>query len=305
MAVASSLAIIGIFIASTASAASSTNRTDTVVQTPDAVRDATVNLLCKYTKGRRSYITTGSGVFVSERGIILTNAHVAQYFLLEEAKGKLKGSCTVRTGAVANEAYSADVLYLPSEWIKANSDELLKKEPRGTGENDFAFLYVTGSVDGSRLPDKFPSLSPELRSVSAGEPVLVSGYPAEKLSYKQVRDKLKMVTASSTVLSTKSYDRSTSTDMMSLTPSAAGEQGVSGGPVLGAGNGVLGIVSNRSSESVRAITLSYIDRALRSRMATPLSQLFRNDLSLQARISGIFITADMLQTLSDSLTTKK
>src|SRR3989338_5130017 len=56
-----------------------------------AKSEATVNLYCRIRAGRKQYISTGSGVFISERGIILTNAHVAQFFLLEQKGKKVTG----------------------------------------------------------------------------------------------------------------------------------------------------------------------------------------------------------------------
>ncbi|NCO61963.1 trypsin-like peptidase domain-containing protein, partial [Candidatus Kaiserbacteria bacterium] len=44
---------------------------------------AIVNIYCTYTTSTFLRTTTGTGFFVSPGGVILTNAHVAQFFLLE------------------------------------------------------------------------------------------------------------------------------------------------------------------------------------------------------------------------------
>src|SRR3989344_56515 len=118
------------------------------------VEDATVNLYCRLKSGKTVYGTSGSGVFISDRGVILTNAHVAQYFLLAKDTLRVKGECWVRIGSPAKATYTASVLYLSPSWIDANAAGLKKKQPTGTGEGDFALLYVTGAKSGT-IPAQF------------------------------------------------------------------------------------------------------------------------------------------------------
>src|SRR3989344_252919 len=49
----------------------------------EQVRAAVVNILCITGSGGPLNSISGSGVIIDPRGIILTNAHVAQYFLLK------------------------------------------------------------------------------------------------------------------------------------------------------------------------------------------------------------------------------
>ena len=46
----------------------------------EVTRDAIVNIFCTTKSGGSFKPITGSGVVIDKRGIILTNAHVAQYF---------------------------------------------------------------------------------------------------------------------------------------------------------------------------------------------------------------------------------
>src|SRR3989338_8875222 len=69
-------------------------------------RAATVNIFCAM---EDSDAASGSGVVIDERGIILTNAHIAQYFLLDTYRGKEFVSCTIRTGSPAKETYKGEL----------------------------------------------------------------------------------------------------------------------------------------------------------------------------------------------------
>ena len=118
---------------------------------PDRVnadtRAALVNILCLTGGGGYFKPISGSGVFIDSRGIILTNAHIGQFFLLRDFPVKDNVTCTIRTGSPAQNTYTARLLYLPPVWIDANAKQITSQEAMGTGENDFALLLVTGSTD--------------------------------------------------------------------------------------------------------------------------------------------------------------
>ena len=63
-----------------------------------AARAALVNILCTSRGSVRPI--SGSGVIIDSRGVILTNAHVAQYVLLAENPA-INLSCVIRTGSPA------------------------------------------------------------------------------------------------------------------------------------------------------------------------------------------------------------
>src|SRR3989344_8619427 len=74
-------------------------------------RAALVNILCTSRTGINGI--SGSGIIVDSRGVILTNAHVGQYFLLRDYINPGNITCTVRIGSPAQERYTATLLYLP------------------------------------------------------------------------------------------------------------------------------------------------------------------------------------------------
>lgn len=232
-----------------------------------ALEDATVNIYCHIKLGGRSINTTGSGVFVDDSGIILTNAHVGHYFLLTDGKGKSKASCKVRTGSPAKDQYEAKLLYISPAWLAAYMQSVNgKEESTGSGYQDFALLYATKSKKGP-LPSSFPALAGSF-APAQGAPVSITGYPAEKLEYKEVRDNLLRLSAQSEIDSVRSFDRPFK-EILVLAPSQAGQGGISGGPVTDQEDNLLGIVSTLSGKKekglkgLRAITLSHIDRTLR------------------------------------------
>src|SRR5581483_7670669 len=65
------------------------------------LRSSLVNILCTTVGGGLFRPISGSGVIIDTRGVILTNAHVAQFFLLKDYPFKNNIQCVVRTGSPA------------------------------------------------------------------------------------------------------------------------------------------------------------------------------------------------------------
>lgn len=238
-----------------------------IAATPtESVADATVNIYCTYKSGNKRYSSTGSGVFVTHGGTILTNAHVALPFLIQTGTGKPVSKCVVRTGSPAKAAYTAELLYISSDWIRENLPELRKRQPRGSGEGDFALLHVTSAKKGSELPLSFPALLPEHNVLVENEDVIAAGYPADDLTYSEVEHALMQKIATTTVTSVRSFSRP-HPDVIMLAPSPIARPGVSGGPIATASGSLLGIAAavdagGEEERAIRAITLGHADRML-------------------------------------------
>lgn len=278
-----------------------------VEEASSPVGDATVNINCRLKGNNKTVTTNGSGVFISDRGIILTNAHVAQYFLLAKDTGSVKGRCSVRAGSPAKDAYTAEVLAISPTWLLENISKISERTPRGTGENDFALLFVTGAKKG-KLPERFPALSVgSTETVLKGSLVTVAGYPVEKLSSSEMRNKLRLVVASSTVSNISSFGTNTP-DVLTIAHSSASQGGVSGGPVADESDALVGIVATKSSSNaptLHALSLSYIERAVQEEVRTSLASLLTGDFAANASSSRALIPETVLIDLKNGLRKKK
>jgi hypothetical protein len=157
----------------------------------DRVRPAVVNILCTTNTGGVLFPISGSGVIIDPRGIILTNAHVAQYYLLTSYRKSGFIDCTIRTGSPAKNAYKAELLYLSPPWVAKNAKNLIATDPVATGEDDFALLYITGSTKGAGpLPVSFPFVAPAVNDsdIKIGTGALAASYPAGFLGGSAIRN---------------------------------------------------------------------------------------------------------------------
>ncbi|MEK7510888.1 MAG: trypsin-like peptidase domain-containing protein [Patescibacteria group bacterium] len=275
------------------------------VHAASSVEDATVNLYCRLKSGNTTYSTSGSGVFVSDRGVILTNAHVAQYFLLAGEKGRVRGTCTVRTGSPAKDTYTASLLYLSPLWIEANVAEFKKKIPTGTGEGDFALLYVTGAVKGGTLPPTFPYITPSFLYATEGESVTIAGYPTENRNFKEIQRELPRLVTTSTITSVRSFTPSTSAEVLTIASSSAASAGVSGGPVVKSDGTLAGIVSTKGGSLLRAVSVSHMNTKLMSETGMTLSGMLIGDLAMRAQTNRALITPKQVIGLRDGLLRKR
>jgi S1-C subfamily serine protease len=246
--------------------------TDTVktppVPVPDAamldaaaskLRAALVNIICYAPAGSVLRSTSGSGVIIDPNGIILTNAHVAQNFLLE----KRGVSCTIRSGSPAAERYEANLIYISPPWIRTNAKLLTEALPIGTGQYDFAFLAITKSTTPTPLPTKFPYISLATRPVLSGTQVVIASYGAQFISSSQIQSALFPTIVFGSVKDIFTFDTNT-IDVLALGGSAAAQEGSSGGGVADGFGNLVGVITTSTvtgttdTRSLDAITASYI-----------------------------------------------
>ena len=239
-----------------------------------ALRSALVNIICYAPAGSRLRSISGSGVMVDEKGIILTNAHIAQHFLLADRNV----SCTIRAGSPAIDKYKASLIYIPSEWVNANADILTEANPSGTGEYDFAFLAVSKSTTRDELTSSFPSIPLATSPSNTGTPVVIASYGAQFLESSQIQSSLFPTVVFGSVKNVFTF-ASTTIDVLALGGSVAAQEGSSGGGVADGKGELVGTITTSTTKGTTdtrkldAITASYIRAAYASETGSALDFL--------------------------------
>ncbi|OHB08342.1 MAG: hypothetical protein A2W64_03370 [Candidatus Zambryskibacteria bacterium RIFCSPLOWO2_02_39_10] len=270
------------------------------------VQKAVVNILCT-TGGNTLSPVSGTGIIVSSEGVILTNAHVAEYFLLRDFHQKDFVQCIIRTDSPAYPRYYAELVYISPTWIENNKTILKEANPTGTGENDFAFLRITSAVDGSPL-SKFDYVPLNLREIiDKGDNVVLVSYPAGFLGGITIQQNLNIVSAITTVQDFFTFNLNT-IDIISVGGTVVSQKGASGGAVVDKYSSVLGIITTSSDGAttadrrLHAITSAYIDRAFQSETGISLTQLLSKDVSGFAKKFQNSIAPVLTKIITDELT---
>lgn len=248
-----------------------------------AARSALVNILCTPKTTGAIKPISGSGIFIDSRGVILTNAHVAQYVLLAQS-GRTDLECDIRSGAPATAKWIPVVMYIPPVWIETHAKDITTSKPVGTGEHDYALLYVLSSISGSPLPSSFPTIKTDTRSAIGfvDDAVLTASYPVEFLGGLTAQNSLYPVTSITAIKKLMTFGVS-SPDVLSLGGVIQAQGGSSGGAVLNQWARLIGIVTTTSEgtttaeRDLHAVALSYVDRDLKALTGYDLSEVLAGD----------------------------
>ena len=234
------------------------------------LRGSLVNILCTTSAGGYSRPISGSGVMISAKGVVLTNAHVAQFFLLRDYLRPDNVDCVIRTGNHATPQYHATLLYLPPAWILSNASQIKSHKAIGTGEDDYALLLITDHIDGTPLPTKFPHVTITIDPPNLDDLVVVAAYPAQFLTGTEIQTNLSAMSAFSTT--EKLYTFATGNgpiDAISVGSPSNAQSGSSGGGVVRLQDGALEAIISTATEAsstpqreLLAITLAHIDRSM-------------------------------------------
>jgi S1-C subfamily serine protease len=211
---------------------------------------------------------SGSGVIIDSRGIILTAAHVAQFFLLQDYLGPDKVECIIRTGSPARRAYVAEPIYVSPSWVNANLTTLTQAAPKGTGENDFALLAITGTATTTPLASSFPAVPLASENPQSGEQVAIGSYGAQYLTSSELNYSLYPILVFGDIQNLFTFSSTNNTvDLVSVAGSAASQEGSSGGGIVNGAGELLGIITTSSvggdisTRSLNAITIGHMRRS--------------------------------------------
>lgn len=204
-----------------------------------------VNIFCLPHTGSKLPGISGSGVIIDSRGLILTAAHVGQYFLLRDYPKSGSMTCTIRTGGPAEDAYTADAVYVSPSWIEKNTETISEKLPKGTGENDFAILAITGSATDIAVPTSFAATPLSSNTPQKGERVAIGAYAAQYLGNAQIENQLYPTIVFDPITSRYTFDTNT-VDVISVGGSPAAQEGSSGGGVADANGNLIGLITTSS-----------------------------------------------------------
>lgn len=270
-------------------------------------RAALVNILCISKSGVGSI--SGSGTIIDPRGIILTNAHIGQFFLLKDYLSPNNVECTIRTGSPAVPKYHAELIYLPPAWVDANADQLKAEKAMGTGEHDYAFLRITSTTaPGGTLPASFPSLSTAPSDPTIGEEVLLAAYPAGFLEGTSIERDLYITSAFTVVQKLFTFDEQGFIDVVSIGGTVVSQGGSSGGTVVRSRDGtLLGIITTATAgattgdRDLRAIVVTHINRSMAEQGAGSIFELLAKDPATTAANFAADIAPHERQKLIEAL----
>jgi len=252
-------------------------------------RSAIVNILCTTQNGGDFKPLSGSGVFISDKGVILTNAHIGQYFLLRDYGVKNYITCVARQGSPASPAFLVEPIYVSKKWITENSKVIKQENPTGTGESDYALLRVVGTPDGRQLPASFPYVEPNIdpENVLRGLPVLIVAYPAGFLGGVTIQTNLFLTSSSGVIKELFNFHDDTLLDIISVEGNILSQQGSSGGAVVNRSTGKLeGIITTStatketSTRELFAITPGHISREIKNETGQSLNEFISQNLDL-------------------------
>ena len=252
-------------------------------------RQTIVNIICSTESRGLLQPITGSGVIVSPKGIILTNAHIGQYFLLENEPAADYLNCLIRAGDIAELAYDAKLLFIPGAWVEKNAKAIIQQEPKGTGENDYAFLLINKSFGPSDFMSSEPNF--DFNDLPDNLSALLASYPAGFLGGISVSKNLGLASTFAPIKSLYTFSKTEplGLDLFSLGGNIVAQGGSSGGGVFDARDGkLIGLIvtstegTTTSSRELNAIAMPHVGRSFGKYAGRDLAEFLNSPESFPA-----------------------
>jgi hypothetical protein len=251
------------------------------------IEDVVVNIVCQRKSGNFTNVSTGSGVVIDPEGVVITNAHVGQFMLLEDYKGESLMSCALYRENIPTFGYKADIIYISPDWVSENFDLINSVKPHGTGEDDYALLKITKNTNPTlRLPRKFSYANFSTSfNVDVDDRVTVAGYPGAPASILDISSSGVLKKDTVRIKDVFTF-RNNEIDVLSTEKSIVGARGASGGGVF-LNDLLVGIIVTTNGDQhdaeINAITIPYINRDLKydtnKDIEYYLSESFSNKIS--------------------------
>lgn len=244
------------------------------------IENVLVNIICTENENNYISVNTGSGVIISADGVVITNAHVGQYFLLDKELDNY--NCALYQENIPTYGYVADLLYISPDWIEENKEVITSANPRGTGENDYALLYITKNTNPSlSKPNSFnyAQLNTTYQA-EIGDDITVAGFPGAPASIVDLNRSVQLKKDSTYIEDIFTF-KDNQIDVISTDPTHVAARGASGGGVFRNNNLIALIVTTGGSKEnayINAITANYINRDLQKDFGLSLSTLISGNL---------------------------
>jgi hypothetical protein len=244
------------------------------------IRDVLLNIICTKQNGNQIDLSTGSGVLVSKKGAVLTNAHIAQYFLLKD----IGYECYLKKENMPFYGYEADLVYISEEWIEENASSINNENLIRTGENDFALLLITKNIDPTfSLQSSFPwaELETDSDEITIGEKITVAGFSGSQINPFENKNIGELKTEETFIKNVFTFDK-TSVDVFSTRETKVAQKGASGGGIF-KNDKLIGIIVTINDglggeKTINGLTLDYIDKDFKDETGKPLKQYLSSDL---------------------------
>jgi hypothetical protein len=262
--------------------------------TQNSIQESVVNIICLHRSGNIIESHTGSGVIINSKGVVVTNAHVAQYFLLESSTNPNFVQCNLYKENLSLFGYKAKILYISPEWIRQNYTLIRDKNPKGTGEGDYAFLYITDSTNSSiQKPNNLYSANFSINhNYRPGENIFIAGYPGSPRNSLELNRAVTLRTDNSIITDLFTLVNNT-IDIISTGVTDVAQRGSSGGGIF-SGTNLIGLIVTVSPDMsggnrINALTTEYINRHLENNAGFNVSELMKGD----------FISGDLISKVDD------